>query len=103
MPAYPTCTACQQGLGWDGFTPHVQGCPERVEPTITTEDGAKLAEGDRAYNYYDMKPGTIRRGRTTADPDPWFDFDHDDGTRALLNGVRICSLEGARRRGFPGA
>jgi hypothetical protein len=64
-----------------------------------TEDGVTLKEGDRAYNYYDMKPGKIGKFSGNV-PDPWFDFDHDDGTRALLNGQRICSVEFAKRRGF---
>ena len=70
---------------------------------IRTEDGVRLTPGDRAYNYYDMQPGTIGSVANTGDPDPWFDFNHDDGTRSLLNGARICSLEYARRRGFKGA
>lgn len=71
---------------------------------IRTEDGAELQQGDRAYNYYDMRPGTIGRMNTsTADPDPWFDFEHDDGSRSLLNGARICSIAYAIRRGFPDA
>jgi hypothetical protein len=28
---YPECPACDQGLGWDGKTVHVEGCPERVD------------------------------------------------------------------------
>lgn len=72
--------------------------------TIRTEDGVDLHPGDRAYNYYDMKPGRIRgEGRIRHLPDDWFDFDHDDGTHALLNGQRICTIEYARRRGFKGA
>jgi hypothetical protein len=72
--------------------------PESV--TITTEDGKQLTEGDRAYNYYDMKPGYIKPNSITMLPDAWFDFIHDDGTRAMLNGARICSIEYAKRRGF---
>ena len=68
----------------------------------TTEDGVKVREGDRAYNYYDMKPGKIGRSAGNL-PDPWFDFIHDDGTIALLNGQRICSLKFARMRKFKGA
>ena len=70
--------------------------------TYTTEDGVELKTGDRAYNYYDMKPGRIGRDAGSL-PDPWFDFDHDDGTVSMLNGQRICSLEYAVRRGFKNA
>ncbi|MDE2103906.1 MAG: hypothetical protein KGL39_42110, partial [Patescibacteria group bacterium] len=31
--AYPDCPACRQGLGWDGFTPHIPGCPEAIADT----------------------------------------------------------------------
>ena len=61
--------------------------------SITTEDGIVLQVGDRAFNYYDHKPGTIQ----SLSPDGWFDFHHEDGTSALLNGERICSLDFARR------
>lgn len=73
------------------------------ENTITTEDGVTLVQGDDAYDYYNMKPGKIGRMANTGDPDPWFDFDHTDGTSSLLNGARICSVEFARRRGFKDA
>ena len=72
--------------------------------TITTEDNVVLKAGDLAYDYYTMKPGTIAPQNTWAMmPDAWFDFYHTDGTRALLNGQRICSIEYARTRGFKGA
>jgi hypothetical protein len=67
---------------------------------IITEDNVSLIVGDRAYNYYDMKPGKIGRLANTADADSWFHFEHDDGTTSLLNGARICSVEFARQRGF---
>jgi hypothetical protein len=68
-------------------------------PSYRTEDGATLKQGDRAYDYYGMKPGVI------GEPDfgfaGWFTFLHDDGTRDLLNGQRICTMRTARRQGFP--
>lgn len=70
---------------------------------VTTEDGVVLNEGDRAYNYYDMKPGVIVPGSIVMAPDLWFVFAHDDGTRCTLNGQRICTIEFARRRGFKDA
>lgn len=85
-------------------------------PTITTEDRVTLAPGDRAFNYYDHKPGTIgkldaypqpdtMRGQSSATPveewsNYWFDFEHDDGSRTLLDGSRICSVAYAKRRGW---
>jgi hypothetical protein len=43
-----------------------------------------------------MKPGVIGEVGT----DGWFHFSHDDGTRALLNGQRVCSMMFARLRKF---
>lgn len=64
------------------------------EPTIKTEDNVVLTAGDRAFNYYDMKLGTIGPSSTWRNmPDTWFDFIHDDGSRTTLNGQRICSIE----------
>lgn len=68
-------------------------------PQYRTEDGVMLSEGDRAYNYYSMKPGYIDR----AHGEGWFDFHHDDGTGTLLNGQRICTMDFAISRGFKGA
>lgn len=83
---------------------------------ITTQDGILLHEGDRAYNYYDMKPGTIGRVDSYAQPDTmkgqnsstpvaewnnfWFDFLEDDGHTTSLDGSRICSLAFAARKGW---
>jgi hypothetical protein len=83
--------------------------------TIRTEDGVELKEGDRAYDYYSMKPGYILKFDNDPREDqyinseqqgskkPWFSFQHDEGTRQYLNGQRICSMEYAIRRGFKGA
>ena len=68
-----------------------------------TEDGVRVSYGDRVYNYYDMKAGVIVEGSMTMAPDPWFDVKHDDGSIAVLNGPRICSIEWAKRKGWPGA
>ena len=64
--------------------------------TITTEDGATATKGDRLYNYYDMKPGTIGR----MEHDGWFEFNHEDGTRSFLNGQRVCTIAFAARKGW---
>ena len=63
--------------------------------TIQTEDGITLKEGDRAFNYYDMKPGVIGR----IGNDGWFDFVQNAST-PLLNGERICSMEFAAKKGW---
>lgn len=67
------------------------------------ECGTTLREGDRAYDYYSMKPGVIGRPASLSTNDGWFYFRHDDGSELLLNGQRICSLAFAARREFPGA
>ena len=82
-------------------------------PSILTEDGVLVDEGDFVYNYYDMWPGTIVAGTKTLngqrDNEPlnrnqhiWFDLRADDGRVAMLNGQRICSIAFAKRRGFKG-
>lgn len=60
------------------------------KPAITTADGKAVHEGDRVFNYYDCKWGTIKPG--SLDPEGWFDVNHDDGTVACLNGERISTV-----------
>lgn len=83
---------------------------------IQTADDHFLFEGAKAYNYYDMKPGTIGKIDNRPQPDTmkgqnsntpieewnnyWFEFNHDDGTTCSLDGSRICSLEYATRKGW---
>lgn len=80
---------------------------------IRTEDGVEVGVGDRVFNYYEGKAGTIRefdKGEERVDTNhgrwmqgssmPWFDLEHDDGTHQYLNGQRVASLEGARRQGY---
>lgn len=64
---------------------------------IRMADNQAIAPGQQAFNYYDMKPGY-----PVGDIDyaGWFTFRHNDGTSALLNGERICSLETARKKGW---
>ena len=73
--------------------------------TILTADGYAVHEGDRVFNYYDCKWGVIGRVEERAQPDPrkgqgsdtpieewsshWFDHIADDGSRTLLDGIRI--------------
>ena len=63
---------------------------------IITEDGKTLKVGDRAFNYYDMQPGEIE----LIDYDGWFEFRHDNGSKAYLDGSRICSIEFATKKGW---
>jgi len=86
------------------------------EHTTVTEDGVTLGVDDRAFNYYDMKPGRIQRFLGFPQPDPakgqssatpleewtnyWFIFEHDDGTSADLDGSRICSVQFAQKKGW---
>lgn len=83
---------------------------------ITTMDGVVVSEGDRAFNYYDMSPGTIGRIDDRPQPDTlkgqssdtpqaewsnyWFEFISDDGSHRFLDGSRICSQAYAIRRGW---
>lgn len=78
---------------------------------VISEDNVKIGVGDLAYNYYDMQPGRIERleekhqvGQEGDDKHGlWFEFRHDDGSVALLNGQRICSMDYAVKREFRGA
>jgi hypothetical protein len=71
--------------------------------TITTADGVTLKEGDRVYSHYTMSTGTIGPISTfwKEEADPWFDFIHADGKHDTLNGDRVCSLDHAKRMGWP--
>ena len=62
--------------------------------TIKTEDDQIVQAGDRVFNYYDMKWGTIR---ADVDASGWFHVDHDDGSSALLDGSRIASYDPRER------
>lgn len=90
--------------------------PNTGTRTITTGDGKALTTGDRAFNFYDMQPGTIGRIDNHPQPDTmagqdsstpreewsnyWFDFLADEGGRTSLDGSRICSVEFAKRKGW---
>jgi hypothetical protein len=56
---------------------------------IRTADGKIRTEGDRVFNFYDLKWGVIRTN--TIDAEGWFSVDHEDGTATLLNGERIST------------
>lgn len=84
--------------------------------TIKTADGKVVDLGDRVFNYYDMKAGTIIEIDSHPQPDTmkgqnsntpigewsnyWFDVRHDDESRAGLDGSRICTIEFAKRKGW---
>jgi hypothetical protein len=86
----------------------------QTEISIMTEDDVIVHPGARVYNYYDMWPGTIQplsdyeveaalKGGVDIKEGIWFYVKPDDGgPRAQLNGVRICTIEFAQRRGFRG-
>ena len=64
---------------------------ESACPDLTTEDNrTPIKLGDRLFNYYDGKWGIV--GEEAAS-DGWFRFDHDDGTYAILNGVRVSTVD----------
>lgn len=63
-------------------------------PEIRTEDGKVVNEGDRVFNYYDWKWGSIERD--SLDKEGWFRIRHDDGTTAILNGARIATYQPRR-------
>lgn len=65
------------------------------------DSGVWHKEGDRAYCYYTMKPGTV--GEELDREAGWFEFYYDDGTSDMLNGQRICSIEHAQLMGWPDA
>lgn len=62
------------------------------------EDDTIAFTGDKIFNYYDRKAGVI----LAADPwyDGWFRVQHQDGTSALLNGERCCSMDFAHKQGW---
>lgn len=72
--------------------------PQTPPRMIRSEDGVTLSGGDRAFNYYDRKVGTIIPD--SFDREGWFTFDHEDGTSTCLNGSRVCSVDFARRKGW---
>lgn len=82
--------------------------------TLHLECGAEVAHsvGTPVFNYYDHKPGTISRVATYADAPTmpvhakdgdaawWVTVRHEDGSTALLDQSRLCSIEYARARGW---
>lgn len=92
------------GTDWASVKPPTQ---------LHLEGGAVVdhAEGTRVYNYYDRKAGEITRVASYPDAPTmpvhekdgaafWVSVRHDDGTTALLDQSRMCSIEYARSRGW---
>lgn len=82
-----------------------------AKPTVRTEDGVEVAEGDTVFDYYSMAVGVVGKieGERTDEfhssemqgsTNPWFDVIHEDGKHQLLNGQRICSVDAAKRKGW---
>lgn len=85
-----------------------------TKPTIRTEDGIEVGEGDKVYGFHSqMCVGTIRVGSMGSEPredkyhsrwmqgslTPWFTVDFENGKSELLNGQRVASIEGAKALG----
>lgn len=64
---YPDCPACQQGLGWDGHTQHVEGCPdaEGTMPTTTSNLVEAIANGSLSRDEALLKAGSRLRDAAT--------------------------------------
>ena len=74
-------------------------------PAYVTEDHVTVHQGDLVYDYYGMEPVIIGE---PSGSDGWFDTLAADGSgkrsrSGMLNGARICTMQYAARRGFPGA
>jgi hypothetical protein len=82
--------------------------------TLHLEGGGVIphAVGARVFNYYDHKPGTIEQtARYPQGPTMpvhgldggaawWVVVRHDDGSTALLDQSRMCTINHARDRGW---
>jgi hypothetical protein len=88
---------------------------DATPPAVLHLEGGDVAEhvvGTRVFNFYDHKAGHIERVATypqaptmpVHDLDGgaawWVDVRHDDGTHALLDQSRMCSISYARGRGW---
>jgi hypothetical protein len=75
----------------------------------TTEDGVTVYEGEAVYDYYGMEPVIIGESCGTGEHfDGWFHaqlFNKPTmrSRSGMLNGARICTMEFAAKRDFPGA
>ncbi|MEU0214059.1 hypothetical protein ABZ281_02685 [Streptomyces sp. NPDC006265] len=67
-----------------------------------THDGVEITSGLRVFNYYDRKWGVISPAQfeRTGDLAPggkhfngWYDVQHEDGSKALLNGHRMATYD----------
>jgi len=80
--------------------------PETFE--LADHEWVPLKLGQRVYNYYDMKPGTIGKLPTYAQPFTggpagpawWCEIVHDDYSTSSLDGSRLCTIKTAIRKGY---
>lgn len=88
---------------------------ENVTPpeTLHLEGGGVIQHmtGVRVFNYYDHKAGHIERTATFPEPGTmpvhdrdggawWMFIRHDDGSGALLDQSRLCTIDTAKARGW---
>jgi len=85
---------------------------EQVPTTLRLACGADVPHevGTRVFNHYDRKAGRIERTASRSQPDTsgalpegkawWVDVRHDDDSRAMLDGSRMCSMAFAMSRGW---
>lgn len=64
---------------------------------FTLADGPTVETEESCFDFYNMKVG---RFVSLPDAAGWATFRHDDGTREILDGSRVCSLGHARRMGW---
>lgn len=81
----PMCTVCDK---------KAYQCSEHI---IMDGNRELFTVGTPAFNYYDMKVG---HPMEYPDHDGWFNFAQEDGSVALLNGQRICSISHAKKMGW---
>lgn len=82
---------------------------------IRTEDGVEVGEGDEVYGFHSqldfgiIEPGSMGSEERQDEYHgplmqgsvmPWFTVRFRNGKREMLNGQRVCSVEGARRLGY---
>ena len=71
--------------------------PENKDPDVYISYGGEANFGDKVYNLADQKVGTLLSETRVGG---WFKVRHEDGSFALLNGERMCSLEVANKQGW---
>ena len=69
--------------------------PSNCADLFTEDNRTPIVNGMRLYNYYDCKWGTVEfiPGKFGTESDGWFNLLQEDGSKALLNGVRVSTRE----------